>query len=70
MSRPRYRAFTPDLMWLSPAGNRTSNLDHAAGWNTLKEARRHVRAFRPGLYTIYNLRTIKSVERIDTRSKQ
>lgn len=70
MSQLHYRAFSTDLKWMSPAGNRTSNIEHAAAWKTLKQARSHVRAFRPGLYTIYNLRTIKSVERVDTRSKQ
>lgn len=69
-----YRAFhaNPNATgtWVTPAGNTTNDITKAAGWRTLKAARSHVRAFRPGLYTIYNLRTIKPVERVDTRSKQ
>lgn len=68
-----YRAFHSNVgngLWVTPAGNATNDITRAAGWKTLQAARSHVRAFRPGLYTIYNIRTIKSVERVDTRSKQ
>ena len=70
MSALHYRAMTPRGAFLDRSGRAARTPWQAAGWTTLKKAREVVHQWKPGLYTIYNLRTIKAVERVDTRSKQ
>lgn len=66
-----FRAFDGRGLWVSRLdGSGTKDITRAALWTRLKDAKRAVQGMPAGLYTIYNLRTIKSVERVDTRSRQ